>query len=375
MAGTTGSTGLNNLLTDSMQVQTTLPDWYNRAQQNVISNAGTALGQAPAFQNTAAQGAVNTLSGPSNPYSQGQAALNTIATGAANPWITSATGQVTPNTATPLGGLFAAENAQLNQLLPNYTAGANAAGIGAGQFGSLRDITGVSKAKADAQSQLFAQQMTAALQNQNAGVAAGTGLGGLGSQSIKSGLDVGAAQMNAPFVAPGNYANMINAVNVPGTVTQQNQMGGVSTLGALSKIPSAAGNLLNSLGITGKSFGGLGNKVMNALGLTGSPVQGTGANGGPGLGQITGSDGKIYEDPSYGTGYQGPNVTSDTPPPEALNPDGSYGVNVANPNSGWHQDQTGSWYNVNEPSQIPLPSTPDLADVGNIGDMGSSLFG
>jgi hypothetical protein len=262
MAGTTGSTGLNNLLTDTKQVQTTLPSWYDQAQQNIVNRASTALGAAPAFQNTAAQGAVNTLTGPTNPFAQGQTALNTIASGAANPWITSPTGQVTPNTATPLGGLFSAENAQLNQLLPNYTAGANAAGIGSGQFGSLRNVTAVDKAKADAQANLFAQQMTAALQNQNAGVAAGTGLGSLGAQETTAGLNTGAAQMNAPFTSLGNYANLVNAINVPGTVSEQNQMGGVSTLGALSKIPSASGNLLNSVGL-----GGLGTNIMKALGL------------------------------------------------------------------------------------------------------------
>jgi hypothetical protein len=278
MAGTTGSSGLNNLLTDTQQVQTTLPTWYDQAQQNIVNRASTALGAAPAFQNTAAQGAVNTLTGPNNPFTQGQTALNTIATGAANPWITSSTGQVTPNTATPLGGLFAAENQQLNQLLPNYTAGANAAGIGSGQFGSLRNVTAVDKAKADAQSQLFAQQMTAALQNQNAGVAAGTGLGSLGSQGITSALNTGSAQMNAPFTPLGNYANLVNSVNVPGTVSQQNQMSPLSMIGALSNAPSAAGNLLSSLGITGASFGGLGNSIKDFLGLANSAANQAAAN-------------------------------------------------------------------------------------------------
>ena len=131
----------------------------------------------------------------------------------------------------------------------------------------MRNVTAVDKAKADAQSQLFAQQMTAALQNQNAGVAAGTGLGSLGSQGITSALNTGSAQMNAPFTPLGNYANLVNAVNVPGTVSQQNQMSPLSMIGALSNVPSAAGNLLSSLGITGASFGGLGNSIMNSLNL------------------------------------------------------------------------------------------------------------
>jgi hypothetical protein len=366
MAGTTGSTGLNNLLTDTQQVQTTLPSWYDQAQQNIVNQASTALGAAPAFQNTAAQGAVNTLTGPANPFTQGQTALNTIASGAANPWITSPTGQVTPNTATPLGGLFSAENAQLNQLLPNYTAGANAAGIGAGQFGSLRNVTAVDKAKADAQSNLFAQQMTAALQNQTAGVAAGTGLGSLGTGSIKSGLDVGSAQMNAPFTSLGNYANLINAINVPGTVSQQNQMGGVSTLGALSKIPSASENLLNSVGL-----GGLGPKIMKALGLgSGNPVAGTGANGGPGLGQMVGSDGKIYTDPTYGVPGSTNNsaIYTGAPPEGAVNSSGQV-------NPGWTQDESGNWYNIGTVGQNPV-DTSTVIDQGynQVDNLGNALF-
>ena len=84
MAGTTTSSGLNNMLTDTQQVQTTLPTWMDTAQQNVISQAGTAQGAAPAFGQTAAQGAVNTLQpGATNPFTQAQGSLNTIASGAA----------------------------------------------------------------------------------------------------------------------------------------------------------------------------------------------------------------------------------------------------------------------------------------------------
>jgi hypothetical protein len=303
MAGTTGSTGLNNAFADTQQVQTTLPSWYDQAQQNVINQAGNSLNQAPAFQNTAAQGAVNTLSGPTNPFTQGQAALGTIASGAANPWLTSSTGQVTPNTSTPLGGLFSAENAQLNQLLPNYTAGMNASGIGSGQFGSLRDMTAVNKAKADAQSTLFAQQMTAALQNQNAGVNAGTGLGTVGSQGITAGLNTGNAQMNAPFIGPGNYANMVNAVNAPATVSQQNQMSPLSMFGALSQIPSAGSNLIDSIfgtpaqgtqGISGyrpatPGLVGSIDRAWNGITGTNNPITGGGGGGLQPIPDYTGS--------------------------------------------------------------------------------------
>ena len=136
MAGTTTSSGLNNVLESTNQVQTTLPSWYDAAQQNVANQATTALGAAPSFGNTVAQGAVNTLQGPNDPFAQAQANLNTIGQGAVNPWNTDpTTGQVTPNTNTAMGGLFQAQNQQLNQLLPTTLAPIQAQGIGSGGFG------------------------------------------------------------------------------------------------------------------------------------------------------------------------------------------------------------------------------------------------
>ena len=278
MAGTTTSSGLNNMLTDTQQVQTTLPTWMDTAQQNVISQAGTAQGAAPAFGQTAAQGAVNTLQpGATNPFTQAQGSLNTIASGAANPWITDpTTGAVTPNTQTAMGGLFQAQNQQLNQLLPYQTAGTEAGAIGSGNFGSLRGQTAVDTSRANAFDTLAAQQMQAALQNQSTGATAAGTLGNVANQGITAGLTTGAAQMNAPYQGALNYANLINSVNAPTTVSQQNQMSPLSMIGSLASVPSAASGLLGSLGITGASFGGLGNSIMNGLGLgnstTGTPT-------------------------------------------------------------------------------------------------------
>ena len=278
MAGTTTSSGLNNMLTDTQQVQTTLPTWMDTAQQNVISQAGAAQGAAPAFGQTVAQGAVNTLQpGAANPFTQAQGSLNTIASGAANPWITDpTTGAVTPNTQTAMGGLFQAQNQQLNQLLPYQTAGTEAGAIGSGNFGSLRGQTAVDTSRANAFDTLAAQQMQAALQNQSTGATAAGTLGNVANQGITAGLTTGAAQMNAPYQGALNYANLINSVNAPTTVSQQNQMSPLSMIGSLASVPSAASGLLGSLGITGASFGGLGNSIMNGLGLgnstTGTPT-------------------------------------------------------------------------------------------------------
>jgi len=262
MAGTSNSSGLNNLLTDTQEVQTTLPSWMNTAQQNVANQASTALSAAPTFSNTAAQGVVNTLQGSNNPFSQAQSSLNTIASGAANPWITDPnTGAVTPNTNTAMGGLFAAQRDQLNQMLPSLTSGTEAGAIGSGNFGSLRGQTAVDTSKANALSTLAAQQMQSALQNQQTGATAAGTLGNVGAQGVTAGLTTGAAQMNAPFQGATNYANLINSINAPATVSQQNQMSPLSMVGSLANAGSVGKSLLKDLGLSDSVLGNIGRSI------------------------------------------------------------------------------------------------------------------
>jgi hypothetical protein len=253
---TSCSSGLNNLLANSAVTETTLPSWYSGAQQNIANQAGAAQAAAPQFGGTVAQNAVNTLSGANNPFAQARSSVGQIASGAANPWITCAqTGQVSPNTNTAMGGLFAAQRQQLCQLLPQMTAPTMAAGIGSGNFGSLRGQTAMDEARANAFDTLAAQQMQSALQNQQTGVSAGQALGNLGAQCVQSSLTTGAAQMNAPFQPIGNYANLINALSVPGKTTAQTQLSPLNQLGsvgsALQGGVAGACSLLKQLGYKG----------------------------------------------------------------------------------------------------------------------------
>lgn len=289
---TTGSTGLNNFLADTYVKETTLPDWYDAAQQGIVAGATQALGAAPAFQNTVGQQAINTLQGANNPFNQAQGYLGTIAAGAANPWLVDQSGNVAPNPNTAMGGLFSAQRQQLNQLLPNAMAPAEGANVASGNFGSLRGQTAVDKAKADAFATLAAQQMQSALQNQQQGVAAGTGLGNVAQQGLGTQLTAGNTQMNAPFQNLASYANLINDISVPGTVKQQNQMSPLSQIGSLSNVPKVAGNLLDSLGLGSaiSSIGGGLSKWFTGLST-------------PGLGQMYDPvSGNVVADPTYGTG-------------------------------------------------------------------------
>jgi len=234
--------GLNSLLSDVQQTQTTLPSWYDQAQQNIVQQGTQAAAAAPQLGQTVAQGAINTLQpGAQNPFTQAQNTLQQISSGAANPWIIDASGNVAPNTQTALGGLFSAEQNQLNQLLPSSTAPSQATGIGAGQFGSLRSQTAVDKAKADAFSNLMAQQMQAALSAQQTGQQAATNLGNVANQGINAQMNVGQAQQNAPFQNVGNLASLLGTIQAPTTTTAQKQMSPLTQASTLANILQGTG--------------------------------------------------------------------------------------------------------------------------------------
>jgi hypothetical protein len=236
--------GLSDFITNKAQQTTTMPEWYDTAQQNIVSQAGNAVDKMPTLQNTVAGQAINNLSGNQNPFLQSQGTLNQIATGAANPWITGANGQVTPNTNTAMGGLFQAQNQQLNQLMPQYTAPVQGANVASGNFGSLRGQTAYNKAMGDAQANLFAQQMQSALQNQATGVNAATGLSNTGAQGTTAMTTLGQAQQSDPFTAAANYGKIVGGITSPTTVENTTQLSPLNTIGSLA---SAGSGVMNTL--------------------------------------------------------------------------------------------------------------------------------
>lgn len=248
--------GLSDLITNTANQTTSMPAWYDTAQQNIVNQAGTAAGNTPSLQNTVAGQAINNLQGPNNPFMQAQGTLGQIASGAANPWITNAeTGQVTPNTNTAMGGLFQAQNQQLDQLMPNYTAPVQGANIAGGNFGSLRGETAVNKAMGDAQANLFAQQMQAALQNQQTGVAAGTGLSNVGQQGTSTMTTLGQAQQSDPFTAAANYGKIVGGIQAPTTLSNRTQLSPLNTLGSLATAGSSGYSAINQ---ALSKYGGIG---------------------------------------------------------------------------------------------------------------------
>jgi len=242
--------GLNNLISNTGQQTTTLPGWFDTAQQNVVSQAGQANAAAPAPGQTVAQNAVNALSGPTNAFTNAAGTLQNIASGAANPWITDpTTGQVSPNTATPMGGLFQAQNQQLQQTMPQYTAPVTGANVASGNFGSLRGDTAYNKAMGDAQANLFAQQNQAALQNQSTGVQAGIGAGTVSQENINNLLQTGQYQQAAPFINASNYGKILGGIQAPTTVNNQTQL---SPLNQIAGLVSVLGGQSGTTGLLGQ---------------------------------------------------------------------------------------------------------------------------
>jgi hypothetical protein len=152
-----------------------------------------------------------------------------------------------------MGGLFQAQNQQLNQLLPSAIAPVQGANIGGGNFGSLRGMTAVDKAKGDAFANLATQQMQAALQNQATGVNAATGLSNVGKEGTATMTALGQAQQSDPFTASSNLGKVLGTINAPTTVTNATQLSPLQQIAALiSALPgteAGANALLDKFGL------------------------------------------------------------------------------------------------------------------------------
>jgi hypothetical protein len=279
--------GLSDLITNTAQQTTTLPEWFDTAQQNVVTQATNALNAAPAPGQTVGQNAVNQLQGPDNAFSKASGTLQDIATGAANPFMTDpTTGQVSPNTSTALGGLFAAQNQQLNQMMPYVQAPVEGANIASGNFGGMRGQQAVNAAKANALANMNAAQYQAALQNQATGVNAAQGVGNVEQQEINNLLNVGQYEQASPFTNVSNYGKILGGIQAPTTVENQTQLSPLNQAGSILSIlqgPTGSGGLLDAIGIDG-GLGGLlsntGDAISNWWDSLGGPELLAGKEGG-----------------------------------------------------------------------------------------------
>jgi hypothetical protein len=286
---------LNKLLTGTESSTTTMPSWYDQAQQNLVKSAQAAGNQMPSFDQTLGGQVVNQFSGANNPFTQAQQGLQKIGAGAANPWhVDPTTGEVSPDTSTALGGLFSAQDAQLRRSIPGLVAPADAGSIAGGGFGSLRNVTAADTAIGNAQANLTAEQMKAALTGQQLGMQAYQGLGNLGSQEASTMSQLGALQQAQPWLKSSNMAQILNTIKAPMTTTRSQTLPLAQQLGGLGSLLNAGSNVLNQLP-------GMLNKVGNLLpgDTSGSGTYNGTSSGDPNFGQ-------------YAPGYEGGYAPTDT---------------------------------------------------------------
>jgi len=242
--------GLNSLVSGTETSATTLPSWYDNAQQQIVANAQSGAAVMPTLANTVAGTAISNLSGANNPFQIAQANLANTAQDLANPFNVSSTGAITPNVNSPLGALYGYQNQQLKTLIPQITSPTDAAAISGGQFGSLRNATAADTALTNAQANLAAQQMQAALQNQQAGVNAASGLTNVGSAGTATETTLGQAQQAAPLTATSDLAQILGTIKAPTAVTESATLPLAGQIGAMQNLLGASGlsGLLQSAG-------------------------------------------------------------------------------------------------------------------------------
>lgn len=233
---------MSNVFDTSVSTQTSLPSWYTDAQKNAATSATNAFNAATAPGATVGANLVGGM-GQDNYFTNAMNTLQGVASNNANPFMSS--GQ--PNTNTPLGSLFAAQNANLNQMLPAITAREGAAGIGGGNFGSLRGQTATNTARAGALTTLAEQQNKAALDAQTQAIQAGQAIGNIGSQYNTAGLNLANWQMAGGLPTVAKYGDILGsmATTLPKTeekvTSQGDYKNALSALGAVGALGSAGG--------------------------------------------------------------------------------------------------------------------------------------
>lgn len=202
----------------SKVTETTLPSWYTDAQKDAATKATAALNSAVPFADTAIQGVVKNFNDPNNAYTQATQNLLNIQTGNANAFLPN--GQ--PNLQSPLGQLFAAQNNQLNQMLPGITAKEGAVGIGGGGFGSLRGQTATQTARGGALTTLAEQQAKAMLDAQSQSINAGTAVGNIQNQYGTEGINLTNAQLAGGLPTIAKYEDILGSLSktLPTTATE-----------------------------------------------------------------------------------------------------------------------------------------------------------
>jgi hypothetical protein len=204
---------LSSATSTSEKTETTLPSWYSTAQSGIVDLAKSGYSGALNDTNlTVGNQLFDTFGKSGNPFDTATSNLSTIQTNLMNPFLPQAQGGGF-NMNSPLGALYAAQNAKLDQILPQVTAKEGAVGLGGGNFGSLRGQTATGTARAGALTTLAEQQNKAALDAYGQATQAAQAQGNVASQQATSLLPVAKYEQTRGLDALQKYADVIGSAS------------------------------------------------------------------------------------------------------------------------------------------------------------------
>ena len=246
-------------------------------------------------------------------------------------------------------------NAQSQALNTGYNTALGAAGQQNALQGQLGSTAGqLASSGQQNLTQLGNAQSNLAGQNQALGLADINALSTLGGQQ----QTIAQNQQLFPLTNLSTASGLLRGFSVPTTTKTTAEMSplsaaatiGAGAAGLVQPKYDSAGNIIKGSALIDqirKSFGfgdTSGLTTPTAIDTTkgyttprgdvlsyGNPVAGTGDAGGPGVGQVLGNDGKIYQDPTYGN-TSGYNPPPPSPPSPTVYPDGSGGFVDGNGN-------------------------------------------
>jgi hypothetical protein len=243
-----------SLTSSSEKTETTLPGWYTTAQSGIADLAKSGYSGAMNSTNqTVGNQLFDTFGKSGNPFDTATGNLTTIQSGLMNPFLTQAQGGGF-NMNSPLGALYAAQNAKLDQILPQITAKEGAMGLGGGNFGSLRGQTATGTARAGALTTLAEQQNKAALDAFGQATQAAQAQGNVASQQATSLLPLAKYEQTAGLDALQKYADVMGSMakTLPTTQTVTKEGSTLNNIGQVVAGLKSAGMTLDKI-LTGST--------------------------------------------------------------------------------------------------------------------------
>lgn len=298
------------LTSTSETTSTTLPDWYTNAQSGIAASALSGYSGAlnPANQTVGNQ-LISDFSGATNPFNTATSNLTTIQSGLMNPFLPQDQGGGF-NMNSPLGALFSAQNAKLDQVLPQITAKEGAVGLGGGNFGSLRGQTATGAARAGALTTLAEGQRKTALDAFGQATQAAQAQGNVASQQATSLLPLAKYEQTGGLDALQKYADVMGSMakTLPTTSTLTKSGSKIENLQKLGAFATQSGLAIDKVmgGNTGIGWvDALAKKLANPTDVSyATEVANTAGVDDPGYGWKYYNDGTAI-DPSGNYYFQG----------------------------------------------------------------------